>query len=482
MKNILLTVLIGFVSLSNSFGQRSQTLYHMKRIPQISQMNPALQPECNFYLNLPGISDVNLGMGNNSLTYRNFIRKSHDNDSLVTFLHPDHKPYLDDFLKALNPSNAIFTRFSTTLLGFGFRASNHYISFHVREKSNFKFSFPGDVGKLFLTGNKTFKGENIEFRHFDLYSNHHLEYALGFSGKMYGKLTYGIRAKYLQGLVNLKSRDFDLLFKLNEAGDTLRLKSDIDIRGSGPVELSDSLDNIGELEIPDLTINNLFANPGFALDIGASYEVNEQLQISASIIDLGLINYSSQFAHNYTITNDEPFMFSGLEITSQEEDTDDENFNVFSGDMASLGEQMIDSLEGQTKRDHSEQGFIYFLGPKIYLGGNYALTSNFDVGFLSRTGFFGGDVNQSFTLSANARPINGISLSASYSVMNRAFNNLGLGVGLRLGPLQLYTISDIASAGLWPGNTRAFNLRLGLNFVFGCNKQNRILGDEPMIR
>jgi hypothetical protein len=116
------------------------------------------------------------------------------------------------------------------------------------------------------------------------------------------------------------------------------------------------------------------------------------------------------------------------------------------------------------------------------IGAKYNLSPKVDVGFLSKTTFFGGRTSQSFSLSANTRPIQGVSFSASYSVMNRAYNNLGFGMGLRLGPLQFYTVTDVASLGLWPDNTKAVNLRLGLNFMIGNNRMKKILSDEPMIR
>jgi hypothetical protein len=441
----------------------------------MSLMNPGRQPVCNFYLNLPGISDVNLNIGNNSLTWDDVILESPVNDSLLPILHPDVPDSdLDEFLNTLKTKNSIFTQFSTNILGFGFRAGDSYLSFHVREKSGFRFSYPKDLMRLITRGN--LKGQNTNFTHFNLFTNHYLEYSFGYSGKIHQDLSFGVRVKYLNGLANFQTRESNLKFytssyKNANLADSVSLTSDIEIQGTGPVDVStDSIGLVEEIEPFDPEVDDLFKNPGFAIDFGVNFKLRDDLELSASVNDLGFINYKN-YSHRYTINGQ--FSFTGVDITSKLENE---------GLETDIGEKMLDSLENAIQFSYVEEGFFHFLGPKVFIGGSYEVSDRVDFGLLSRTTFFGGNLNQSITLSANTRPIPGVSFSASYSVMNGAFNNLGAGLGLRLGPLQLFAVSDVASAGLWLGETKAINLRAGLNFVFGCNRKKRILDDEPMIR
>ena len=452
-----------------SSAQQTNTMYFMPRLPQMSFMNPAFQPECNFYLSFPGISEVNLNMGNNSLSYNDIIFDSPVNDSLITFLHPQADPA--DFLSQLKPSNDLFTEFSTNIFGFGFRAGQGYFSFHIKERSQLNFSYPKDFMTFMLEGNQQMKGQTMDFNHFNLFTNHHLEYSMGYAGQVGNKLGFGVRVKYLNGIANLQSKQFDLQMYTSTSGDSLAVNSHIDMRGSMPLDVEpDSLGFIDQVEEIEPSVSDVFANPGIALDFGVTYQLTDELEISASVTDLGFINYNN-FVHNYTINGD--FSFTGIDVSS-EFDEGENNFEP--------AEQITDSLKEQIQFSYAENQFLHFLGPRIYVGGNYRLNDRVDLGLVSRTRFLGGELKQSFTLSANTRPIRGVSLSASYSVMNRAYNNLGLGLGLRLGPFQVYTVSDVISAGLWPESTRAFNLRFGLNFVFGCNREKRLLDDEPMIR
>jgi hypothetical protein len=450
------------------YSQHSQTLYYMDRLPQITTMNPAAQPECNFYLGLPGISGINLNIGNNSLNYEDIIFDSPVNDSLITFLHPDAN--VDDFLNNLKEDNNLFTELSANLLSFGFRAGESYIHFGIMEKSELYFSYPKDLASLLLKGNKQFAGTSAQFGNFAMTSNNYIEYSLGFSRKVFDNLSIGFKAKYLNGLASLRSEDFNLELYTSESGDSMSLSTDIELQATAPVTITtDSMGYVDEINDRDISVSDAFANPGFAFDIGAVYQPMDELTLSASLVDLGFISYGN-FTHNYRIEGQ--YGFTGIDVSSQFDDSDTES---------NMGEELIDSLKESINMTYSEDAFFAPLGPKIYIGGRYHLTEKVDFGLLSRTRFFNGNVQQSFTLSANTRPIRGISLSASYSIMNGAYNNLGLGLALRLGPFQLYTMSDMFSAGMWPQKTQSFNMRFGLNFVIGCNKKGRILDDEPML-
>jgi hypothetical protein len=75
---------------------------------------------------------------------------------------------------------------------------------------------------------------------------------------------------------------------------------------------------------------------------------------------------------------------------------------------------------------------------------------------------------------------------------NRSFTNLGMGLSLRMGPVQFYTIADQIpltwNRVTFPEETRAvpvpdridyFNLRLGMNLLFGRVKPQK--RDVPML-
>jgi hypothetical protein len=468
MKKLLILTFFLLATGLAAIGQHSQTLYYMERLPQVTSMNPAVQPVSNFYLGFPVVSNVNLNIGNNTFSYNDLIYESAEVGSKITFLHPSYN--IDNFLSKMNEDNDIFTDLSANIFNIGFRADDSYFSIKIQEKSGLRMSYPKDLADILLTGNEDFKGETAHFGNFSILSSHYLEYSFGFSHQVSDELTFGINAKYLNGLGLLKSEDFNLGMYTSEDGDSISLTSDISLKGSMPLNVStDSAGYVENTEFGDMGLSDITANPGFAIDFGATYELTDNISFSASVIDLGFINYRN-LAHNYNVNGQ--FSFTGIDVS------DEFGSNGESDPMENLG----DSLKEEVKMEYSEQGFLHFLGPKIYAGARYYVGDRLDFGLLSRTQFYNGRTMQSFTLSANTRPIRGFSLTASYSILNNAYNNLGLGVILRLGPFQVYAISDTFSAGLWPHKTKSFNLRFGLNFAFGNNPEKRLLDNEPMVR
>jgi hypothetical protein len=471
MKKLLILNFFLLTTVLSAIGQHSQTLYYMERLPQVTTMNPAIQPVSNFYLGFPVVSNVNLNVGNNTFSYNDIIFESEEVGSKITFLHPSYN--IDDFLGNMNENNDIFTELSTNIFNIGFRADDSYFTLKIQEKSDIRMSYPKDLAEIILKGNEDFKGETAQFGDFSVHSSHYLEYSLGYSQQVTDELTFGINAKYLNGLGLLKSEEFNLGMYTSQEGDSISLTSDVSLKGSSPFKVStDSAGYIEDAELRELNVSDLTANPGFAIDFGATYELTDNLTLSASIVDLGFINYNNRFAHSYNINGQ--YSFTGIDVSDEIGENSDPDSDPL--------ESLTDSLEDQIKMEYSEQGFLHFLGPKIYAGARYYVGDRLDFGLLSRTQFYDGRALQSFTLSANTRPFRGFSFTASYSILNNAYNNLGLGIILRLGPFQVYAMSDTFSAGLWPHKTQSFNMRVGLNFAFGNNPKKRLLENEPMIR
>ena len=56
--------------------------------------------------------------------------------------------------------------------------------------------------------------------------------------------------------------------------------------------------------------------------------------------------------------------------------------------------------------------------------------------------------------------------TVSYSIINNTFNNIGAGLSARLGPVQLYLVSDNVFHMVFPANLQTTNLRVGINLAF----------------
>ena len=56
-------------------------------------------------------------------------------------------------------------------------------------------------------------------------------------------------------------------------------------------------------------------------------------------------------------------------------------------------------------------------------------------------------------------------------MVGNSYNNLGLGVALKEGAMQLYFVSDNVLALADPSKTSFVNGRVGINFLFGGKRQ-----------
>ena len=68
------TVVIYFVfSVISAFSQQVNTTYFMENVPERNILNPAFQPLTDYYIGLPAIGYTQIGLGNNSVTLKDFI-------------------------------------------------------------------------------------------------------------------------------------------------------------------------------------------------------------------------------------------------------------------------------------------------------------------------------------------------------------------------------------------------------------------------
>lgn len=461
------------------FAQNSQTLYYMNRIPQSNQMNPAIQPKCNFFLGLPAVSSLQFEAGNDRYTLSDLIMKHPTEDSLITFLHPDAEFNKSDFLAKLDNNNSFFQDFQTDLLSFGFRVNSWYFSFNLSEKLSMSLNYPEDLMDFALNGNKNFIYKTTDFSNLGVNANFYREYGIGVAKELSNDLFVGVRGKVLFGHANISNSSNNIL-GFYSSRDSIYINADAVVNTSSPLTTTTNADgDFNGFEVPAYIENSetdslidlalLHQNMGFGIDIGIYYKPIDKVALSLSLIDLGYIKWDKD------VTNLElkgEYSFKGVDVSDEigSEESDEDPF-----------EQVIDSLENSFTISNQSNSYTSGLGTKIYVGASYFVSPKFDVSFLSRSYIYNDYLNQAFTFSANVRPINGISASISYSIMNGTYNNIGFGLVLGGAPLQLYVISDNASAALWGHKTSAVNLRFGLNVAFGCRKRAKNQ-DKPLLK
>ena len=473
-------LLAGWVGLSAQF---SNTYYHMFGVPQANQLNPAFQPNCNAYLGLPVLSTFRVEM-ELPVAYPEVFTYNSTLDQFITFMHPqgDKQAFLD----ALDRTNTLRFEMGFPLISTGWRKENLYYTIDFTERMDFGFTLPVDMAEFLINGANN--QDRFSFGGFGPNMTYYHELAIGASFNNDDEFQVGIRAKLLLGLVNLKNTESDINLRTDidewEIKSLVKYNLAMPYLDNLPVDTDGTLllDSLSGMEMEDIFgfpedamemlntpggIKTLmgFKNPGFALDFGFNYHPIEKVSISASAVDIGFIRWRNQA---YQFTQNMDYSFGGLEF-SLEDDFDP-------------GQELLDSIENSVQITTEQKSYTTMMTGKVYYGAAYDLTEKVRFGFVGRTRIYNYNFFNQFTVSANVMPISMFSASVSYSVYNGHYHNLGLGLSLRLGPLNLYFITDQApSIYLLPQSTNSLNFRLGLNLVAGCRQESKKMKDRPLI-
>jgi len=486
MKKISYIVILSALILNAANAQVRQPhqLYFMNGIPQIVQMNPALQPKANVYVFFPVINfNVDLFT---DLAIKDIFQPQGNN--LYT---PFQQEYDYRKLRRSIGRNATMVNLGADwdILGFGFRTrKNNYFSFGLSLHGFGNVAMPSDFFKItenLFPANSTFDFSPLRGR-----GMVYTQFLFGYSRIINDRLTVGVNVKPLIGLTAFSTRINK--FELRTGLDEWTLTADGKFFLSAPLEvvkerdnddnytynLVDRLDGLSNTDI--VRKYSKFNNPGIAFDFGATYKIDERLTVSASLNNLGFISWNRDLS-GITFPGGS-FAFEGLEVdASQESSTDDQ----IRDQLDKLLDDILDGLDGEIHNDK----FSTFLPTVFHAAASYQLTRRSTVGLLSRTVFWQGSVRQSFNLSYYTPVIGNFLLfntGLTYQINSTVYANLGL--IFNFGPLQFYTLVDYIPF-QWsrisidgdpllpnflgfdnfplPAHGKSLALRFGLNFTFG---------------
>jgi len=416
--------------------------YSQQNIPQSAYSNPANQYDGKFFIGIPALSSVDIKLSNR-FRYSDAILKSGDSLKLS----------FESLLNELKDYNYLSVQTKVDILSFGLRIGEKtQLMFNVSEVAAFNFGISKDMVRFIYEGNAAFENRSANFEGLGINAIHYREYGAAVSHQLSDKWRLGARVKYLYGMENIYTEKMDIEFNTDPETYALTANTNFAVRTSG-FDIPDDED-----ESFASYLNNR-DNRGLALDLGAYYQLNERLNLSASLIDWGYIRWT-EFNKNYY--GEGSFSYDGIEINSFTQDLE-------LGDETSF-DRVLDSLEEELGIQEGSGNYTSPLVTKVYLGANYAIDDYSNVGFLMRNDIFLSRVRPSFSLSYSRQLNRWISFTGVYSSLNNTFDNLGLGVSLNPGPVQFYLMTDNIIGAIQPQHARNVHLRFGVNLIFGREK------------
>ena len=453
------------------FSQSNINLYNYKNTFQSNLLNPAIAPDFkmsfNFgdiylsaytpYITLKDIFTPNISPNNTDSFFRNFVKDpnlSFNNLAIQTKINP------------------IFV---------GFTSKDFYFSFGMELSLNIQGSPPKDL--LGLTQGTTFF-ENVLKRQIDL-SNINLnstlyyDYHVGVTHQINSQLSVGVRLKYLQGIFNAQINQSTLKIASNadslyiEGGGSAKIaglsdyvKDDFNLNktifekvNSGIPVLS-SFKFSGQDLIDFYAKRGLVSGSGLGIDLGFNYKFNNNFSISASVLDLGYINWHS-YITNYTLPN-KIFIDKGENIT---------DFKLDKDRFDKLQDTLIDKV---FKPEENSMNYTSYTNTKLYLGSQYTINKRNKVDFVLFNDFGEPKFNPAILVAFTKSILrNFMDFRVSTLYYNQSFNALGLGTSFNFGPIQLYLFTDNVLNIINYESSNYFNFRAGVNINIG--RKNKIL-------
>ena len=406
-------------------AQSNVTLYQISSVPQSKILNPALDLGTTSYFCLPFLSGLNVGWSSSSLPI-----SSLGIDQMGLGLNRGAS--YQELQQLVNGNNYIHSQFQTDLLHFGLNKSSGDWSFAISEYFDTKAQFGGDLLNLLVDAYRDTPSNNKVYNisELDVRLLHYRSFSVAYAKSFSDKLRLGARLKYLWGYSNIEVENKGLKASATGEENSYNLEGQLIYWGTGIRRMANFNEDIfAYLSNP--------GNQGWALDLGFEYQYSDRIQLRGSILDFGWIHW----------TNDVQ--------TGTIEGLLDDPVEVFEGRRADL-------LEGIAEQGG---GYKTKLPTRIYLSGQYTLNNQDRVGLVLHPVIEKGQTHWAAAVSYSAWFRKYLSFSLNYNIYNRSWFNLGTGLSLNLGALQVYAISDNALS--FVSQSKTSHWHTGINYTFG---------------
>lgn len=453
------------------YGQSSRSMYFMN-LPQSRFSNPAFAAGDSVYVGLPVLTGAGFSFNNNVIRYSDVILRDRT-DSIFTFSHSSYDH--GDLLARIKSNNSLQSDAIIQLLGIAIKRGKNLFFLDVNERAGLSTALPGTALRTAIVGTGPYVGERFDFSGINIDVLYFREFGIGYSRDLFDGFRAGIRGKFLHGIGSL-STDIRILDVLINQGSQM-VEADMSMNVNAPLNIiSNASGSVYRIE-PDSerAVRSIFMrnglNPGLSFDIGAVWSPRERIYLSIAATDIGFIRWRNDYS---TFGVNEVFEFTGL-------NTKEALRGVRTVSEAS--EIVLDSLREIFDISYIRQPFTSLLLHTVNIGAGYELNRILTMGIMSQSRFNSAVLRQSVTLSANINVRDHLTASLTYTAANRGYDNIGAGIAARLGPVQAYLVTDRIPFNwdriqvkegneiILPVNWNTFDLRLGVNLLYGGRKK-----------
>lgn len=310
LNNRSIACILFFMSVMGLYAQNKQLLYNFSEIPQAMMLNPGGKQPGRAYIGVPLVSGLYGSASSSGVSVY---------DAFEDGRFADMNERLGYVIGELDRNDVQRASEHLELLNVGFEIGNifntYFLSFGVYKEIDFFNYWPEDVAHLAYYGNRGATGRRFNLADANIKAEAVTVFHVGLQHEINEKWTVGGRFKFY-------SSDMDVTSTNNKGFVGSGVDSDQIFNGDAVVHTSSNprLKEVYRYIRDDLLDGNIdpvrdaidlhrkvyaegpliTGNIGVGIDLGFTYEPNENWSYSASILDLGFINHKDDVI-NYVV-------------------------------------------------------------------------------------------------------------------------------------------------------------------------------------
>ena len=448
---LIFTFLIGL----NSFSQNKQVLYDFAGLPQTLLLNPGLETDYKFHIGVPLLSGFSSEIKSTGFSLAEIFSVNNNtiNDKISAVLN---KIDANDYLK-VNTQIEVFSA------GFRFDKKT-YVSFGFYQELDAIGYLPKDALTLINEGNTSYLNKSFSISEMiyklDVLGVIHA----GISRKVSDKLTLGGRFKVYSSALNLETTNNSGTFTTRLGNNNIYVHHldnvNFNARTSGLISNNEYISDASTYIENSLLGGNL----GAGIDLGFTYRVTPQLQLSGSLIDLGFVQHTKNIKNNLV---EGSFTFEGIEFEF------DSNRNYWGELDAALKEQLpiVDNQDSYTSwRPAKVNAAIkYSFGEKRskYCYDN-TLKDFYTNAFGAQLYSVFRPLRQQFAFTSFYEKSfsNKLQAKITHTIDDYSYYNIGVGVSAKIWKINFYGILDNLTKLSDISTSNNVSLQFGFNLLF----------------
>lgn len=456
----LVLLFIFAVSIS-CFSQNKQILYNFTSVPQSMLINPGSDVKYNWFIGIPLFSGFSTNVSSSGFSAFDLFA----NNGI------DFNAKLMNVVFSTSRNDKVSINQQLEIFSGGFKLGDwqkgSYFSFGMYQELDLFSYMPKDYAILALDGNKDYLGKIFDFGDLSAKGELLSVFHLGYHKNVSEKLILGARGKIYSSIFNLSSTKNSGYFYTIPGTTSIYeqvISSNVLVNTSG---FTNYTDNYSDNVKSDILKKTFFGgNLGLGFDLGLTYYPKENIQFTASIVDVGFIKHTSE-VRNYSYKG--YFKYEGITpdfILGNSNNLIDEFNEAIPLDTLSLKYTTWRPVKFNSSIQYSFGDgrntdcncLVNEMKLKNSVGAQLFVMSAPRTSLMALTTYY------------RRKFFDSLEMKATYTIDSYSSKNIGLGLSTTIGKVNFYVLADNLLEYRDISKANSLSFQLGFNIIFPDKK------------